>query len=141
MKKAIIVIVVLAVLGVFFYVYTKKEVKAPTVENSFPTAVENLPSRNTTTPQTQTNANSSQPANTAPPQEAGGENLGSNIQVYEADYDGAKYSPDALNLKVGDYVFFKNKSSGDFWPVAGSQSTIAAYPKFNPQSPITRRRI
>jgi plastocyanin len=137
MKKAIIVIIVFAVLAAVFYIYTKKEAKAPTVENSQPAPAQNQAPVQTTTPQTQTNVKGNPGADYTPPQApGGGENIGSNIQVYEVDFDGTAYSPNASNLKVGDWIFFKNKSAGDFWPVAGSANTLAAYPNFNPAQAV-----
>jgi plastocyanin len=137
MKKAVIVIIVLVVLGAVFYLYNKNEVKAPTVENPGSVSGQTQAPAQTTTPQTQTNVQGKPGADYTPPQaQGGGENLGSNVQVYEVDFDGSKYSPDTANIKVGDYIFFRNKSSGDFWPVAGSANTIAAYSNFNPSAPI-----
>lgn len=137
MKKAIIAIIVLAILGGVFYFYSKKEAKAPTVENNQPATEQNQTPAQTTTPQTQTNVKGNTGADYTPPQApSGGENIGSNIQVYEVDFDGTAYSPNSSNLKAGDYIFFKNKSTENFWPVAGSANTIAAYPNFNPSAAI-----
>ena len=143
MKKIIIGLVVLVALGGGYYIFSKKEAKAPAVENS----TNNLNQNPTTSgqpattpsaqPQTQTGVKGNTGADYTPPQtEAGGENPGSNIQVSEVDFDGTAYTPSVSKIKAGDYIFFKNKSSGDFWPVAGSANTIAAYPKFNPAAPI-----
>jgi plastocyanin len=137
MKKFVIALIVVILAGGGFYLYSKKEAKAPTVESYQPAPAQNQVPAQTAAPQTPAGATSSQPANYTPPQApGGGENIGSNIQVFEVDFDGAAYLPNSSNLKVGDYIFFKNKSAGDFWPVAGSAQTIAAYPKFNPSQPI-----
>jgi plastocyanin len=80
-------------------------------------------------------ASSTQPDYTAP-QAGGGENIGSNIQVTEVDFDGKQFTPAKVGIKAGDYIFFKNKSSVNFWPLAGSANTLAAYPNFNAQKPI-----
>ncbi len=136
-KKTIIVIIILVVLGAVFYFYSKQEAKAPTVENSQFAPAQNQVPAQTTTPQTQTNVKGGTKADYTPPEaQGGGENVGSNIQVSEVDFDGTAYLPKVTNLKVGDYIFFKNKSTGDFWPVTGSADTLAAYPNFNPSKPI-----
>jgi len=137
MKKAIIVIIILAAAAAVFYFYGKKQAKAPTLENYQLAPAQNQVPAQTTTPQTQTNVKGNPGADYTPPQApGGGENIGSNIQVYEVDFDGTAYSPNVSNLKVGDWIFFKNKSTGDFWPVAGSADTSAAYPNFNPARAI-----
>jgi len=63
-----------------------------------------------------------------------GEAPGPDIVVEEVDYDGSKFTPPITNIKGGDYVFFKNKSSVDFWPESAPAS---AYPEFNAQKNIT----
>jgi len=137
MKKTIIVIIILAAAGIAFYIYSKKEAKAPAVENYQPAPAQTQAPAQTTTPQTQTNIKGGTGADYTPPQApSGGENLGSNIQVYEVDFDGTGFAPATININRDDYIFFKNKSAGDFWPVAGSANTIAAYPNFNPLQPI-----
>jgi plastocyanin len=134
MKKAIIIIVILVIAGGGVYFYSKKEAKAPEA-NSYDSGSQNQQAQ--TSPQTTTPQTGTSGANYTPPQApGGGENAGSNIQVYEVDYDGASYTPNNTNLKVGDYIFFKNKSSGDFWPVTGSADTLTAYPNFNPLNSI-----
>jgi hypothetical protein len=40
------------------------------------------------------------------------------ISVFEISYDGKKYTPEKVNLKVGDVVFFKNDSNKTFWPAS-----------------------
>ena len=139
-KKTLIVIIILVVLGAVFYVYSKKEVKAPTVENYQPAPAQNQPAAQTTTPATQTNLQDNLGANyTSPQAPSGGENLGSNIQVYEVDFDGTAYSPEVSNLKAGDYIFFKNKSGAAFWPVSVSapvQSGSADYADFDAKQNI-----
>ncbi len=142
MKKVIIILIGLILVVGVFYVFSKKEAKVPVVENSTNSTTPNsAPSEPAVQPQaqpqTQTNVKNTPGADYTPPQATGGgENAGSNIQVYEVDFDGTAYSPSVSSLRVGDYIFFKNKSSGNFWPVAGSANTIAAYPQFNPKSPI-----
>ncbi|MDR3642163.1 MAG: hypothetical protein P4L74_00870 [Candidatus Doudnabacteria bacterium] len=144
MKKLTIGLIILIILGVIVYAYTKKEAKAPETQNNLPSQSQVIPTpagldgpQASSAPQSQTGVKGSTGADYTPPQAAGGgENPGSNIQVYEIDFDGSKYSPDTITIKAGDYIFFKNKSSGGFWPVAGSAATIAAYPNFNPKSAI-----
>jgi plastocyanin len=131
-KKAVIVIIVLVVLGAVFYLYNKNEVKAPTVENPGSVSGQTQAPAQTTTPQTQTNVQGKPGADYTPPQTAGGgENLGSNVQVYEVDFDGTQFSPSPINIKVNDWVFFKNKSQAEVWVMTNSQITPPDYPKLD----------
>lgn len=137
MKKIIITIIILIALALVFYVFYKKEAKAPAADTNFPATGQSQPKTQTASPQTQTNVKGNTGADYTPPQaQGGGENAGSNIQVSEVDFDGTAYSPKVSNIKAGDYIFFKNTSTVNFWPVAGSAATLAAYPSFNPKNPL-----
>ncbi len=57
---------------------------------------------------------------------------GSGIQVYEVDFDGTKMNPKEITVKVGDYIFFKNKSTVNFLPV----SSGAGYLNFGAVKPV-----
>jgi plastocyanin len=139
MKNFFIIVIVVLLIAGGVYLISKKEAKAPAVDNQQNQNQNAAESQNnqpaSAAPSNQTNIKGSAEPDYTPPGQAG-ENSGSNIQVYEVDFDGTSYSPSASNIKVGDYIFFKNKSAGDFWPVAGSANTIAAFPNFNPAAPI-----
>ena len=125
-KKIIILVIILVILGVGFYIYNKKQALAPSSQTVLPNPdMGNLqPSSNTqndqatsSSPNTQTPVKGSTGGDYLPPkQSGGGENTGSDIQVLAVDYDGVKFTPDALPVHVGDYVFFRNKSTQAFWP-------------------------
>jgi len=139
MKKFFIIVIVVLLIGGGAYLISKKEAKAPAVDNQQNQNQNPAQSQNnqpaSSTPSIQTNVKGSTGPDYTPPGQTG-ENAGSNIQVYEVDFDGTSYSPSPSNIKVGDYIFFKNKSAGDFWPVADSANTIAAFPSFNPSAAI-----
>lgn len=64
------------------------------------------------------------------------EGLGPDVLVSQVDYDGAKFSPAELNLKIGDIVIFKNLSQQDFWPASDPHPSHAAYPEFDAKKAI-----
>ena len=43
-------------------------------------------------------------------------------------FDGKSFSPDVLNVKVGDAVTFSNASKQDFWPASDLHPTHKDYP-------------
>jgi plastocyanin len=143
MKKLFIVAIVVLLIAGGVYLINKKEAKAPAEGNqqnqnqnaaqSPAQSQNNQPA--SSTPSIQTNVKGSNGPDYTPPGQTG-ENAGSNIQVYEVDFDGTAYSPAAIKISINDWVFFKNKSSADFWPAAGSANTIAAFPNFNPSAAI-----
>jgi hypothetical protein len=141
MKKAFIVLAVIIILaGAGYYLFRSNQAKAPTndqIQSQTQQSQNNQTLASTTpsaiTPTTNNPVGGNYTSSSSP---SGGENAGSNIQVYEVDFDGTSYSPAVSNLHVGDYLFIKNKSSGDFWPVAGSANTIAALTDFNPAAPM-----
>jgi len=143
MKKAFIIIIVIIILGAAgYYLFKHNLAKAPANEAG-PYQSQQLqnnvqPPVATATPsgKTQTINNAGGKDYTPSSSPTGGETTGSNIQVYEVDFDGSAYSPAVSKLHVGDYLFIKNKSGGDFWPVAGSANTVAAFPDFNPAAAL-----
>lgn len=58
------------------------------------------------------------------------------IQVVAVSYDGSKFEPATVNIKVGDWVFFKNDSAKDFWPASGNHPTHTLYPEFDAKKAI-----
>ena len=52
------------------------------------------------------------------------------IAVEEVDFTGAAFTPDVTNIKVGDWVFFKNKSAADL-------SLAGDYPGFTTKTVAT----
>lgn len=117
----VIILAVLAVAGIYFY---SRTAKAPTLENSQNSAV---PTVSATPPQSTTTSNSNgvKSAKPTPTLSNQGENLGSNIQVVEVDYDGSKFIPQTSNINVNDWVFFKNKSTVSFWPLSSGNVYLA----------------
>lgn len=58
------------------------------------------------------------------------------IQVVAINYDGKAFSPSSVNIKVGDYVIFYNKSSASFWPASADHPTHTQYPELNANKAI-----
>jgi plastocyanin len=127
MKKALIFIVIIVIVAGVVYFYSK-EAKAPAENTTDQTQSSPTPSGASTTPNTQTNVNGNTGPDYTPPQSGGGENLGSNVQVTEVDFDGTKFSPDPVTINVNDYIFFKNKSRSNFWVTS---SPTSDYPWLN----------
>lgn len=60
----------------------------------------------------------------------------SDILVTEVSFDGKAFSPQTLNIKVGDIVIFKNNSSESFWPASSPHPEHTDYPEFDSKAPI-----
>ncbi len=63
------------------------------------------------------------------------------ILVVEVAYDGTAFSPATVNIKTGDYVIFRNKSTSSFWPESvaglfGAGKAVAAGGKYQYQFPV-----
>ncbi len=61
---------------------------------------------------------------------------GADILVTEIVYDGQKFTPDVLDILVGDVVIFTNNGSKDFWPASNNHPTHTLYPEFDAKGPI-----
>jgi plastocyanin len=139
MKKstiAIIVIILFLLAGVYLFIHNKAV--APSQDENSSYQNPSTPAITTgSEPNTQANVKAAAGADYTPPQSStGGETTGSNIQVTEVDFNGSQFRPNPAKINVGDYIFFKNKGTDSFWPLAGSANTVAAYPTFNAGNPI-----
>ena len=144
MKKTIIIVIVILILaGAGYYFYSHKNGGNP-YGNGYDTgsyqnsqgqqAGQNTPATATVpSTQTQTNNNPNGPDYTPPG--AGGETVAPNIQVSEVDFDGTKFSPDPVNIKAGDYIFFKNGSNVDFWPASAANGGYVGFNSFKNIAP------
>jgi plastocyanin len=145
-KKLGITILVLAVLGAGFYFYDKsnKQVKAPTAENSQvqpqPTPTPTPPVAQTPTPIPATPNPTPSPTPQTKPLEGtfsdGEEMEGPDIQVKEVVYDGKAFTPATVEIKVGDYVIFRNNSNSEFWPASNPHPVHTDFSAFDPKAPI-----
>jgi plastocyanin len=128
MKKITILVVILVILGLGFYFYNKNTAKAPTMENNSPatTAPSSTPAPHpaVSAPNIPAPAPTPSPAPLPAATAGGGETPGSNIQVWEVDYNGTAFTPATVNINAGDWVFFKNKSTVNFWP---KSSTVGVF--------------
>lgn len=64
------------------------------------------------------------------------EAMAPDIQVWEVNFDGGKFSPQNLNVKLNDYVFFTNKSSANMWVASNPHPTHTDYPAFDSKQNI-----
>lgn len=131
MKKFLFFLVLLIILIAIFYVY-KKVAKAPIKQMDsnyqiIPTPASFVtPSLNQINPNTQTSVKGNTGKDYTPPgNENAGESGGSDIQVYEVGYNGKIFMPAIIKIKVGDYIFFKNTGSGDFWPLSSDADHLS----------------
>jgi plastocyanin len=129
MKKIVVIFSVLILLGAAFYWYSQSSKSTPSNGSEQNTQVQDGESElNDQT--TQTSVPETVPAQTSTPdvpsQGSGvfsdgseAEGMAPDILVSEVSYDGQKFSPKTLNIKVGDVVIFKNDSQKNFWPASG----------------------
>lgn len=135
MKKALIIIIVLLVLGAGgYYLYQKNQIKAPGedlsgYQQNQPPASNNQPTSDVEPTATPTPKATSAPSGTFSSGES--EPAAPDIQVWEVGFDGARFTPKTINIKVNDWVFFKNKSSVDFWPASNPHPTHTGYSDFD----------
>lgn len=61
---------------------------------------------------------------------------GNDVQVFDISYDGTRFTPDALSIRSGDVVIFKNKSKGAFQPASDPHPTHTDYPEFDAKQPV-----
>ena len=152
MKKGIIIAIVVIAGGAGIYlVLSKNQAQAPVSDITNQTSSQ---TQNQTTPpaqeQTQNQATSStsssgqnKTATTTSPTPSQGvfsngeEQNAPDVQVVKIDYDGSKFTPSAVNIKVNDWVFFKNNSSSNFQPASNPHPTHTDYPEFDARPGVT----
>lgn len=142
----IVLAVVIIAGGYYFYDKGNKQAKAPnSTEQTGESLGNNQQNVNTTiTPTPTPTATPTQTSKTnqeiqvegtfSAGENTGGE--GSDVQVHEIVYDGTKFTPSRLEIKVNDYVFFKNSSQVDFWPASASHPDHSEYPEFDAKKAI-----
>ena len=59
------------------------------------------------------------------------------VLVVQIDYDGSKYAPQTVNIKVGDIVIFKNNSEGLMWSASAPYPVHTDYPEFDPKAGVS----
>ena len=143
MKKTIIILAAVLLLGgVGYYLYQKNLAQAPTVPEG---DQQNINNQQATQPQPEqpsqeapkptgatTTKNNTASPDYAPGRFSSGEGdaTAPDIQVWQIDYDGMQFTPKTLNIKVGDYVIFKNNSTDGFWPASDPHPQHTGYPGF-----------
>ena len=63
-------------------------------------------------------------------------NMAPDILVVQVNYDGKKFDPASVDIKVGDIVIFKNNSDGAMWPASAPHPSHTAYPEFDAKEAI-----
>lgn len=138
-KTTLIILIVLIVAAVGYIAFSmNREAKAPTLEEG------QSQTQNTSdqAKDSMTNSDQDQGAASTTPKPSSAtfsdENNAMNpdVQVYEVSYDGKAFSPASLEIRVGDIVFFKNKSTEAFWPASAPHPIHTDYPEFNAKSEI-----
>ena len=145
-------LVIILLLGYRFFWSGQKQALVPEAQNPQTQGTENQTAGGqsqkivnplaTSTTAVQNSPEPSAPINAATPSpqptfSSGNEvDLGPDVLVVEVDYNGSVFSPPSVNIKVGDYVIFKNKSQKDFWPASNPHPTHADYPEFDAKKPI-----
>ena len=67
----------------------------------------------------------------------GEEESSPDVQVVKVTYDGSKFTPSIVDIKVNDWVFFENKGTADFWPASAPHPTHTNYPEFDAKKAIS----
>jgi plastocyanin len=143
MKKVIIFIVVILLIGGGFYFYDQrnKQAVAPGNENDSQVSSGNEASDNPAPPPPAPTPTPPAPAPSPSPStgtfSSGDESMGPDIAVFEVAYDGKAYSPKTTDIKVGDIVIFRNKSTGSFWPASAPHPSHTDYPELDAKKAIT----
>lgn len=140
----ILALIIIGVGGYYFYDLKQRQAQAPTGQIQTNTNQESqTPAVNAPESQSPASASSSPsaPSNNSqlPPKtfSTGAEaDLGVDVQVSEIDFNGTSFSPSSVNIKVGDYVIFKNNSQTGVWPASNPHPVHTDYPGFDAKAPI-----
>jgi plastocyanin len=147
MKKFLVFLILLCIGAYATYYYQNKNVaQAPEVENKtvdFKKSIElKTESQKQINPPVVTTPKEAEKVSDSPVKKAegifsdGSEVDGPDIAVVEVSYDGFVYSPNSVNIKQGDFIFFKNKSKDKFWPASNPHPIHDTYSDFDPKKPI-----
>lgn len=140
------IIVVIILVGVFFYAKSKDSNKVASDTNSINTqdnlnvnmdenTNSNIYANSNTPANSNTNLTLGQPdASTPEPPPIAPD--GSDVAVFQVTYDGTSFSPASVTIKNGDVVVFKNASSDSFRPASDPHPTHTNYPEFDAKQPI-----
>ncbi len=59
-----------------------------------------------------------------------------NFTNHQIRFDGQKFIPEYLEVKVGDRVVFINESDKEFWPASNLHPSHSIYSEFDPKQPV-----
>lgn len=146
MKKAILILaLVVLIAGGSFYTYSRNS-KQGAEDNgvqqpSSGQTADNADSTSTTStqaPQTTTTIKPAATTTTKPKVVQGtysdgsdAEGMGADILVKEVSFDGARFTPSSVDIRVGDIVIFRNNSKSSFWPASSPHPQHSDYPEFD----------
>ena len=150
MKKFAYFIVILLVLGGGYYLYVQnnRQALAPSEENGQSAQnidesagadkKEETPKQDDSGVKVETGTEVKTGAGQSEGTFSGGEGdiLAPDVLVVQVDYDGAKFSPASVDIKVGDIVIFKNNGDVGFWPASANHPMHTLYPEFDAKQSI-----
>jgi plastocyanin len=140
-----LIIVIILAAGYYFYAQKNKQAVAPTVENNNSSDQTGEVQQESGAPEEQkpeeTKVELNAGANVGASQGtysdgSEAEEMAPDVLVVQVEYDGSKYTPSSVDVKVGDIVIFKNTSSGQMWPASAPHPTHTNYPAFDANTPI-----
>lgn len=136
-KNIIVIVIVLILAGGAYYIANRNQAQAPSQETQQPSQEQTQSDQGTSpTPTGQaTTINSTTTVDVTPIVE-GGETAAPDIQVVEIVFDGSKFTPSTVNIKVNDWVFFKNQSNTEFWPASAPHPAHTDYPELDAKMAI-----
>lgn len=143
--KVLYTIAGVVIIGLGVYYFLRVPAQAPSqTENQNQIAPSSSESQNadnlTSVPNQTASAQPSTPQ--APASNSGGhfsdesDITGAGVNITEVDYDGTKFTPKSVNIKLGDIVVFKNKSTSAFRPASNPHPTHTDYPEFDAKEAI-----
>jgi plastocyanin len=147
-NKVLYTVVAVLVIGLLgLYIYGKSQTQTPVVQTNSQNQntasaldiPENANADSMANANANANANNSQPANAAANaqgQYSSEADVTGDTMVHQVSYDGTKFSPASLTVKVGDIVVFKNNSSGPFRVASDPHPTHTNYPEFDSKTPV-----
>lgn len=146
-NKVLYIVLAVLVIGLLgLYIYGKSQTQTPTVStssqaqnsasalNSAANSNENANANSATNANTNANTQANTPANNSQGQFSNESDNKS--EVRQVVYDGSKFTPSTLTIKVGDTVVFKNASKEPFRVASDPHPSHTNYPEFDSKGPV-----
>jgi plastocyanin len=145
-NKALYIVLAVLVIGLLgLYAYGKSQSQPPVVEtnsqneNAASALPDNSNAAVNANANANVNANANKPANTpanTQGQFSGEADVTGDTAVKEVVYDGTKFTPATVTIKVGDIVVFKNQGTSPFRVASDPHPTHTNYPEFDSKSAV-----